>query len=180
MKSVSLIFVFLLNLVNVFPQTSLETNPQFNSSIITFEVLDTMWIRIDPIYNMTDSLLMINGLNEDSINTKFVSVVNQLRKEYGVGEVSLNQQINNDFISTYEYGLPFAGFTWTTLGFFYEYNYISIFQDRESAFIRYNLDVMCVDKDLFNELMNPNATQVGFYFKQNHEEQSLDFAIYIK
>lgn len=180
MKKLILTTLSLLVSLFVYSQELVQTNPKFKSDLITFEVIDTMWIRINPIYNVVDYGLMTDGLNEDSINSKFVKVVNQLRKEYGSGEVTLNQQINNDFISTYEYGQPFNGFTWTTFGLFNQYNYISIFEDRESSFIRYNLDVMCVDEDLFNELINPNATQVGFYFKQNIEDRSLDFAIYVK
>ena len=180
MKKLILTTLSLLVSLFVSSQELAQTNPKFKSDLITFEVINTMWIKVDPIYNVVDSVLMTEGLNEDSVRSKFVNVVNQLRKDYGVGEVTLSQQINNDFISTYEYGQPFNGFTWTALGFFYEYNNISIFEDRESSFIRYQLDFMCITEDLFNELVNPNATQVGFYFKQNIEEQSLNFAIYIK
>lgn len=178
-KLVLTTFSLLLSLF-VFSQELTQTNPKFKSDLITFEVVDTMWIRIDPIYDVVDSTLMTEGLNVDSTNSKFVNVVNQLRKEYGVGEVTLSQQINNDLIESFIYNQPLNGVTSMSVGFFYNYNYISVFEDRESAFIRYQLDVMCTDEDLFNEIVNPNATQVGLYFNQNLEGQSYEIAIYIK
>ena len=180
MKKLILTSLSLLVTLFVCSQELAQTNPKFKSNLITFEVLDTLWIRIDPIYDVADSILMTEGLNEDSVKSKFVKVVNQLRKDYGVGEVTLSHQINNDLIGSFVYGQPLNGVTSMSVGFFYGYNYISVFDDRESAFIRYELDIMCVDEDLFNELVNPNATQVGLYFNQNLEEQSYEMAVYIK
>jgi hypothetical protein len=180
MKKLIITALSLLITLFVCSQELAQTNPKFKSDLITFEVIDTMWIRIDPIYNVVDSVLTTEGLNEDSINSKFVKVVNQLRKDYGVGEVTLSQQINNDLIESFVYGQPLKGITWSAGGFFYSYNYISVFDDRESALIRFELDILCVDEDLFNELVNPNATQFGFYFDQNLEEQSFEMSIYIK
>jgi hypothetical protein len=180
MKQILFISLFITAFVNVFSQNLVETNPEFKSDLITFEIVDTMWIRVDPIYNVVDSNLMNEGLNESVVNNNFLVVLNQLRKEYGSNEVTLNQQISYDLLNSFEYGQPLKGVTWSASGFFYEYNYISIFEDRESSFIRYNLDVICIDQDLFKEVMNPNATQVGFYFSQNREEQSYGLAIYVK
>lgn len=180
MKPISLIFVFLLSLVNVFSQTSIETNSQFKSDLIKFEVVDSMWIRITPIHDVVDSVLINEGLNQDEVSSNVITVLNQLRKEYGSNELTLSQNISDELSGSFEYGLPLDGITWSSIGFFNEYNYISIFENRELAFLRYELDVMCIDKDLFAEIINPNATQVGFYFNQNVEEQSYELAIYVK
>jgi hypothetical protein len=180
MKTLILILFNLLTLSNVFSQNLVDTNPNFKSDLIRFEVVDSIWIRIDPIHNVVDSILSNEGLNESLVRNKLLEPLNQLRKEYGSDELVLNEQLSYNLLNSAEFGLPLTGITWSTYGVFSEYNYISVFDDRELSFLKYNIDVMCVDKDLFKDLINPNATQVGFYFTQNLEDKTYSLMIYVQ
>ena len=180
MKTLIFLSVLLLTSLVSYSQTIPNTDIQFKSEIIKFSVVDSMWTRIDPINNVLDSILSNEGLDESVVMGNLLNTLNQLRKNFGSKEVSLNQQISDDLNSSLTYGTYLNGFTNITTGFFYEYNYVSLFDNREVAFCRYLLDCMCVDSDLFRELINPSSTEVGFHFTQNYDDLSYQFAIFVK
>lgn len=180
MKTLILLPILLLTYLVSYSQTIPNTVIEFKSDIIKFEVVDSMWTRIDPINNVFDSILSNEGLDESLVISNLLNTLNQLRKNFGSTEVSLNQQISDDLNSSLTYGTYLNGFTNITTGFFYEYNYVSLFDNREVAFCRYLLDCMCVDSDLFRELINPSSTEVGFHFTQNYDDLSYQFAIFVK
>ena len=180
MKTLIFLSILLLTSLVSYSQTIPNTDIQFKSEIIKFSVVDSMWTRIDPINNVFDSILSNEGLDESIVMGNLLNTLNQLRKNFGSTEVSLNQQISDDLNSSLTYGTYLNGFTNISTGFFYEYNYVSLFDNREAAFCRYLLDCMCVDSDLFRELINSSSTEVGFYFTQNYDDLSYQFAIFVK
>jgi len=73
-----------------------QDRSHFKSDIITYEVIDTMWTEIKPLYNDTNSELVVNGIDEGLFMEKMLDVVNDFRKRNGVSEVYQNYEISQD------------------------------------------------------------------------------------
>ncbi len=158
-----------------------QDRSHFKSDIITYEVIDTMWTEIKPLYNDTNSELVVNGIDEGLFMEKMLDVVNDFRKRNGVSEVYQNYEISQDLGSVIVRGTPFSfGYTWGTYGSFSEYGYVSNVEDVESRFCQYLIDVMSLDYDLYKTIVDPNNFEVGFYFTQNLTDQTYSFMFFIK
>jgi len=144
-------------------------------------VIDTMWVEIKPLYNDTNSVLIVNGINEGLVMEKMLDVVNSFRKNNGVSEVYQNYEISQDLESSIVNSVPLNfGITWGTYGLFSEYGYVSNGEDIESRFCQYLIDVMSLDYDLYKTILDPNNFEVGFYFIQNLTDQTYSFVFFIK
>jgi len=85
-----------------------QDRSHFKSDIITYEVIDTMWTEIKPLYNDTNSELVVNGIDEGLFMEKMLDVVNDFRKRNGVSEVYQNYEISQDLESVIVQGTPFS------------------------------------------------------------------------
>jgi hypothetical protein len=140
-----------------------------------------MWIEIKPLHNDTTSTLIVNGINESLVMNKLLGVLNDFREGHGASKVSHDIQTTRYLVSSLVHSLPLNdGFTWSTYGSFSEYGYISNTEDIETAFCQYLIDIMSLDYDLFKTIVDPNNTEVGFYFTQDSDEKSYTFIIFIK
>ncbi len=158
-----------------------QDRSHFKSDIITYEVIDTMWTEIKPLYNDTNSSLIVNGINEGLVMENMLNVVNTFRKNNGVPEVYHNYRISQDLASVLVHGTPYNfGHTWGTYGSFSEYGFVSNVKDVESKFCQYLIDVISLDYDLYKTIVDPNKTEVGFYFIQDLTDQTYSLEIYIK
>ena len=70
--------------------------------------------------------------------------------------------------------------TWGCYGFFNDFNIVQQFENREEKFCDYQFDVMSIGSELFFTMINSKATVVGFYYKQNKQESTYNFKVYIK
>jgi len=179
MKHLLSLFLTLLFLTNVNSQVT--SNSVYKSEIIKIVVIDSMWTRIDPLYNDTSSIFIVKGLDESLVMEKMVDALNLFRENYKLNSVSYNPSISKYLASSVIYTTPLdQGLTWGSYGLFTEYGYISNSNDIEFRFCQYLIDVMSVDEDLFKEITNPESKDVGVYFTQNLDDRSYTFMIFIK
>lgn len=158
-----------------------QDRSHFKSDIITYEVIDTMWTEIKPLYNDTNSSLIVNGINEGLVMENMLNVVNTFRKNNGVPEVFHSIEISQDLESSIVNSTPLNfGFTWGTYGLFSEYGYVSNAEDIESRFCQYLIDVMSLDYDLYKTIVDPNNTEVGCHFIQDLNDKTYSFMFLIK
>jgi hypothetical protein len=180
MKNLVVLCVSLVMTLNSFGQTLNVpgTDYPYNSDIITFVRMDTLTYDIIPLNN--DSLTIQVELDESYIRENFINSLNKFRSEYGSSPLVLNTTISSSLESSIVYGTPLDGHTWSTYGLFTEYGYVSNFDNKEEKFCDYLIDVMSIGTDLFKELISPNATEFGVYFRQNIDDRTFDFIIYVK
>jgi hypothetical protein len=119
-------------------------------------------------------------LNQDLIQKNMIKSINAFRKQYGKKSLKLNDQISKNLSNSIRNQQPIDRITWSTIGFFNDFNYVRNFENKELKFCDLFLDLMSIDSDLFFELINSNATEFGFYYRQDRQDTSYDFAIYIR
>ena len=118
-------------------------------------------------------------LNEILVQQNLLKSLNALRKQYGRKPLKLSNEISNNLKKSIETNSSII-VTWATYGTFNEFNYVRQFENKEAKFCDYFFDVMSITSELFFELINSKATNVGFYYKHNKQDSTYDFAVYIK
>lgn len=157
------------------------TQYPFYSDIIKFQDSEyNGMLEILPISKYTNLQSTPPVLDSKLIQKNMIVSINTFRKEYGKKPLKLNNQISKSLTNSIQNQQPIDGITWSTNGFFYEFNYVKQFQNKELKFCDFFFDLMSTDSDLFFELINSNATEFGFYYHQSNEEKTYDFAIYIR
>lgn len=119
-------------------------------------------------------------LDSKIIEKSILNAVNSFRKQYGRKPVKFSKAISSNLSNALLNDEPFDKLSWSTLGFFYEFNYVGHFKNKEEKFCDFLLDVMSVDSDNFLELIAAEAKEVGFLYKQDEIESQYEFAIYIR
>ena len=118
-------------------------------------------------------------LNEKLVQQNLLKSLNALRKQYGIAPLKLSSEISNNLKYSVETQSNIID-TWGCYGFFNQFNIVQQFENREEKFCDYQFDVMSITPELFFTMINPKATIVGFYYKQNEQETSYIFKVYIK
>jgi hypothetical protein len=119
-------------------------------------------------------------LNQELIRKNMIKSINAFRKQYGKKSLKLNDQISKNLSNSFRNQQPIDRITWSTIGFFNDFNYVRNFENKELKFCDLFFDLMSIDSDLFSELINSNATEFGFYYRQDREDTQYNFAIYIR
>jgi hypothetical protein len=104
--------------------------------------------------------------------------INRLRAEYGRRPVKLSKEICDEMKKVSERN-PINYITWATYGFYSDFNYVRHFENREEKFCDFLFDIMSVTPELFLELINKDATEMGFYYSQNEEDRTYGFNIFL-
>ena len=118
-------------------------------------------------------------LNEKLVQQNLLKSLNAFRKQYGKKPLKLSSEISNDLKYSVETNSSIID-TWGCYGFFNDFNIVQQFENREEKFCDYQFDVMSIGSELFFTMINSKATVVGFYYKQNKQESTYNFNVYIK
>jgi hypothetical protein len=156
------------------------TDYPFYSDIIKFQDSELNdLIEIVSVNKYINWDLIPIPLNEKLVQQNLLKSLNALRKQYGRKPLKLSNEISNNLKKSIETNSSII-VTWTTYGTFNEFNYVHQFKNKEAKFCDYLFDVMSITSELFFELINSNATNVGFYYKHNEQDSTYTFAVYIK
>ena len=158
------------------------TQYPFYSDIIKFKQSETYdgFLEIYPIDKYVNLSSTPPVLNEKIIQQNLLKSLNALRKQYGKKPLKLNSTISSRLKSAVINETSIGEITWTTYASFNSFNYVRNFQNKEEKFCDYLFDVMSVTPELFLELIDSNAKEVGFYYNQNTSDKTYDFVISIK
>jgi hypothetical protein len=158
------------------------TQYPFYSDIIKFEQSNTYvgMLEIAPIDKYVKLSATPLILNEKLVQQNLLKSLNVLRKQYGKKPLKLNSTISSRLKSAIINETSIGEITWTTYASFNSFNYVRNFQNKEEKFCDYLFDIMSVTPELFLELINSNAKEVGFYYNQNSVDKTYDFVICIK
>jgi hypothetical protein len=118
-------------------------------------------------------------LNEKLVQQNLLKSLNAFRKQYGKKPLKLSSEISNDLKYSVETNSSIID-TWGCYGYYNEFNIVQQFENREEKFCDYQFDVMSIGSELFFTMINSKATVVGFYYKQNKQESTYIFKVYIK
>ena len=188
MKKLILSLIFAVVAVISLSQTTMipGTKYPFYSDIIKFTDgtdddvagLGGVWEIVSLNKHINWDLIPI-PLNEKLVQQNLLKSLNALRKQYGIAPLKLSSEISNNLKYSVETQSSIID-TWGCYGFFYQFNFVQQFENREEKFCDYQFDVMSITPELFFTMINPKATIVGFYYKQNEQETSYVFKVYIK
>lgn len=158
-----------------------ETNLPFYSDIIKFRDSDEYIGNWDilPINKSTNLELEPIIPNQNLIRKNMLKSINRLRAEYGRRPVKLSKEICDEMNKVSEQN-PINYITWTTYGFFTDFNYVRHFENKEEKFCDFLFDIMSVTPELFLELINKDATEMGFYYSQNEKDRTYEFNIFLR
>ena len=156
------------------------TDYPFYSDIITFQDSElNNLIEIVSLNKYINWEVEPPVLNEILVQQNLLKSLNALRKQYGIAPLKLSSEISNNLKYSVETQSCIID-TWGCYGFFNEFNFVQQFKNREEKFCDYQFDVMSIGSELFFTMINSKATVVGFYYKQNKQESSYIFKVYIK
>lgn len=180
MKLLNLLFLTLT--LNLFaqPLTIVGTDVPYESEFITFEKVDSFLIEITLLNEDLNSPEVTYGINELVVMDSLLSVINKYRVKHGSSELTFSTQIYYDLRGSTLFGFPSNGVTWSLYGTFSNYGVLSQFNNKEVKFCQYLIDMMTISEEQYLDLINPNVTEVGFYFTENLEESTYDFSIHLK
>lgn len=158
------------------------TNYPFYSDIIKFKQSETYdgFLEIYPIDKYVSLTATPPVLNEKLVQQNLLKSLNALRKQYGRKPLKLNTSISSRLNTAMVTGNGIGEITWTTYASFNSFNYVRNFQNKEEKFCDYLFDVMSVTPELFLDLIDSNAKEVGFYYNHNTDDKTYDFVISIK
>jgi len=155
------------------------TDYPFYSDIIKFQDSElNNFIDIVPVNKYINWSVAPPVLNEILVQQNLLKSLNSLRKQYGRKPLKLNSEISNNLKKSIETNSSII-VTWTAYGTFNDFNYVHQFENKEAKFCDYLFDVMSITSELFFELINSKATNVGFYYKHNKQDTTYTFAVYI-
>jgi hypothetical protein len=159
-----------------------STQYPYYSDIIKFEQSTTYvgMLEITPIDKRINLSATPPVLNEKLVQQNLLNSLNILRKQYGKKPLKLNSNISARLKNAVINETSIGEITWTTYASFNSFNYVRNFQNKEEKFCDYLFDVMSVTPELFLELIDSNAKEVGFYYKQNSIDKTFDFIVYVK
>jgi hypothetical protein len=179
---ISVIFTIVAFASNAQVITVPGTQYPFYSDIIKFEQSNTYvgMLEITPIDKYVKLSATPPVLNEKLVQQNLLKSLNVLRKQYGKKPLKLNSTISSRLKNAIVNETSTGEITWTTYASFNSFNYVRNFHNKEEKFCDYLFDVMSVTPELFLELINSNAKEVGFYYNQNSVDKTYDFVICIK
>ena len=175
-------FLFLVLTLNLYSQPLMivGTNVPYESEFITFKDIDSLWIEVSLLNVDTNASEVTYGINELVVMDSLLSVINKYRVKHGSTELTFNKQIYYDLRGSMLFGFPSSGVTWSLYGTFSNYGVLSQFNNKEVKFCQYLIDMMTISEEQYLDLINPNVTEVGFYFTENIDELTYDFSIHLK
>ena len=184
MKNLFLSAIFALVAVISLSQTTMipGTKYPFYSDIITFTDGDVNGLAAWEIVPLNKNIKWNPRpipLNEKLVQQNLLKSLNAFRKQYGKKPLKLSSEISNDLKYSVETNSSIID-TWGCYGFFNNFNIVQQFENREEKFCDYQFDVMSIGSELFFTMINSKATVVGFYYKQNKQESTYIFKVYIK
>ena len=188
MKNLFLSAIFVLVAVISLSQTTMipGTKYPFYSDIITFtDGTDDKVAGLGGVWEIVPLNKNIKWnpspipLNEKLVQQNLLKSLNAFRKQYGKKPLKLSSEISNDLKYSVETNSSIID-TWGCYGFFNDFNIVQQFENREEKFCDYQFDKMSITSELFFTMINSKATVVGFYYKQNKQESTYNFKVYIK
>jgi len=174
----ALVAVISLSQITMIPGTKYP----FYSDIIKFTDGDVNGLAAWEIVSLNKNIKWNPSpipLNEKLVQQNLLKSLNAFRKQYGKKPLKLSSKISNDLKYSVETNSSIID-TWGCYGYFNEFNIVQQFENREEKFCDYQFDVMSIGSELFFTMINSKATVVGFYYKQNKQESTYNFNVYIK
>ncbi len=157
-----------------------DSHIPFQSKFI--QILDDRsgWIKVIPLDSTIDFTVNPIPLNEEVFMNSFITVLNQFRKGYGRKPLRYSPEISENLKNSTEYGIPLNGISYSSMGFYRDYNYVTDYPNREFMFGEFLIDQMKITLETFQTLVSSKVQTVGYYFKQNREDGYYDFMIFIQ
>lgn len=119
-------------------------------------------------------------LDQELICNYLIYSLNSFRRKYGKKPLQLSIEISENLRYVFEEKASITGLTWSTYATFSDYNYVQNTKSKEARFCDFLMDIMSVTSELFLELISEHVKEAGFYFKENLEDHTYEYAIYLR